>query len=101
MSIGLDLLNQFGVADTSYDLTPDQLVEKIKHADALIVRSATKVQITLQLLLLNAPVQQLHDIWHSFIWHTVAQYKLSISTAGDTDRPVQQFHHLWCSVHAV
>lgn len=40
---GLDLLNQFGVADCSYDLTPQQLCEKIKDVDALIVRSATKV----------------------------------------------------------
>ena len=40
---GLDLLNQFGVADCSYDLTPEQLCEKIQDVDALIVRSATKV----------------------------------------------------------
>ena len=40
---GLDLLNQFGVADCSYDLTPQQLCDKIKDVDALIVRSATKV----------------------------------------------------------
>lgn len=42
-SAGLDLLNQFGVADCSYDLTPQQLCDKIKDVDALIVRSATKV----------------------------------------------------------
>lgn len=41
--LGLELLNQFGVADCSYDLTPEQLCEKVKNADALIVRSATKV----------------------------------------------------------
>ena len=40
---GLDLLNQFGVADCSYELTPQQLCEKVKDVDALIVRSATKV----------------------------------------------------------
>lgn len=40
---GLDLLNQFGVADCSYELTPQQLCEKVKNVDALIVRSATKV----------------------------------------------------------
>ena len=40
---GLDLLNQYGIADCSYDLTPQQLYEKIKDVDALIVRSATKV----------------------------------------------------------
>lgn len=42
-SAGLDLLNQFGVADCSYELTPQQLCEKVKDVDALIVRSATKV----------------------------------------------------------
>ncbi|DBA94894.1 hypothetical protein WJX77_001897 [Trebouxia sp. C0004] len=42
-SAGLDLLNGFGTADCSYDLTPEQLCEKIQHVDALIVRSATKV----------------------------------------------------------
>lgn len=42
-SAGLDLLNAFGEADCSYDLTPEQLCEKVQHVDALIVRSATKV----------------------------------------------------------
>ena len=29
--------------DASYDLTPEQLVERIPSCDALIIRSATKV----------------------------------------------------------
>ena len=41
----MDLLNQFGVADCSYDLTPEQLNEKVAQSDALIVRSGTKVSI--------------------------------------------------------
>ena len=43
LSAGVDLLNQFGVADCSYDLTPEQLHEKVAQSDALIVRSGTKV----------------------------------------------------------
>lgn len=42
-SAGVDLLNQFGVADCSYDLTPEQLHEKVAQSDALVVRSGTKV----------------------------------------------------------
>ena len=45
LSAGVDLLNQFGVADCSYDLTPEQLNEKVAQSDALIVRSGTKVSI--------------------------------------------------------
>jgi D-3-phosphoglycerate dehydrogenase len=40
---GLDMIREFGEADCSYDLTPEQLCEKIQHSDALIVRSGTKV----------------------------------------------------------
>ena len=40
---GLKLLEEFGTVDASYDLTPEQLVERIPSCDALIIRSATKV----------------------------------------------------------
>jgi hypothetical protein len=40
---GIELLKQFANVDTSYNLTPEQLQAKISLADALIVRSATKV----------------------------------------------------------
>lgn len=40
---GLKLLGDFGTVDTSYNLTPEQLCEKVKEADALIIRSATQV----------------------------------------------------------
>lgn len=33
-----------GDVDTAYDLTPEQLQEKIKTADALIIRSATQAR---------------------------------------------------------
>ena len=41
---GLKLLEEFGTVDASYDLTPEQLVERIPSCDALIIRSATKVR---------------------------------------------------------
>lgn len=65
---GLDLLNAFGEADCSYDLTPEQLCEKVQHVDALIVRSATKVSSSILvtcstqkvlLLLMTMATQQL------------------------------------------
>ncbi|GLT59363.1 hypothetical protein SLA2020_321840 [Shorea laevis] len=40
---GLSLLRTFGNVDCSYDLSPDQLCDKISSCDALIVRSGTKV----------------------------------------------------------
>ncbi|XP_021298411.1 D-3-phosphoglycerate dehydrogenase 3, chloroplastic-like [Herrania umbratica] len=40
---GLQLLRSFGDVDCSYDLSPEQLCEKISSCDALIVRSGTKV----------------------------------------------------------
>ncbi|KAK6267578.1 hypothetical protein QUC31_011738 [Theobroma cacao] len=40
---GLQLLRSFGNVDCSYDLSPEQLCEKISSCDALIVRSGTKV----------------------------------------------------------
>lgn len=41
---GLKLLEEFGTVDASYDLTPEQLVERIPSCDALIIRSATQVR---------------------------------------------------------
>lgn len=66
------MLNQFGVADCSYDLTPQQLCEKIKDVDALIVRSATKVWMscTSCLKLLSFPLLSMrtqHCISHSLL----------------------------------
>ena len=46
-SAGLKLLRDFGNVDTSYNLTPEQLCEKIASADALIIRSATQVAFPL------------------------------------------------------
>lgn len=43
MPAGLKLLREFGNVDTSYDLTPEQLCEKVATSDALIIRSATQV----------------------------------------------------------
>jgi len=40
---GIKLLEEFGNVDASYDLTPEQLCEKVATADALIIRSATQV----------------------------------------------------------
>ncbi|XP_051144756.1 D-3-phosphoglycerate dehydrogenase 1, chloroplastic-like [Andrographis paniculata] len=40
---GVDLLKEFANVDCSYDLTPEELCEKISLCDALIVRSGTKV----------------------------------------------------------
>ncbi|GLT97533.1 hypothetical protein SLE2022_150920 [Rubroshorea leprosula] len=40
---GLSPLRTFGNVDCSYDLSPDQLCDKISSCDALIVRSGTKV----------------------------------------------------------
>ncbi|KAK9785518.1 hypothetical protein WJX73_000554 [Symbiochloris irregularis] len=42
-SAGLDILRQFGTVDTSYGLSPEQLLQKITEADALIIRSETQV----------------------------------------------------------
>lgn len=41
---GLTLLEEFGTVDASYDLTPEQLIERIPSSDALIIRSATKAR---------------------------------------------------------
>jgi D-3-phosphoglycerate dehydrogenase len=41
------MLEKIANVDCSYGLTPEQLNEKIAHADALIVRSATKVRSSL------------------------------------------------------
>ncbi len=41
---GLKLLEEFGTVDASYDLTPEQLIERIPGCDALIIRSATKAR---------------------------------------------------------
>jgi hypothetical protein len=41
---GLEMLKQHANVDCSYDLTPEQLYEKVAVSDALIVRSATKVR---------------------------------------------------------
>ena len=39
---GIELLQQVGDVDKAYNLTPEQLQEKIASADALIIRSATQ-----------------------------------------------------------
>lgn len=39
---GIELLQQIGDVDKAYNLTPEQLQEKIASADALIIRSATQ-----------------------------------------------------------
>ena len=39
---GIELLQQTGDVETAYNLTPEQLEERIKTADALIIRSATQ-----------------------------------------------------------
>lgn len=39
---GIDLLSQYGEVETAYNLTPEQLCERIPTADALIIRSATQ-----------------------------------------------------------
>lgn len=39
---GIELLQQIGDVDKAYNLTPEQLQEKIATADALIIRSATQ-----------------------------------------------------------
>ena len=39
---GIELLQQTGDVETAYNLTPEQLEEKIATADALIIRSATQ-----------------------------------------------------------
>ncbi|GFH10345.1 D-3-phosphoglycerate dehydrogenase, partial [Haematococcus lacustris] len=40
---GINLLKEFANVDASYNMTPDELKAKVSLADALIVRSATKV----------------------------------------------------------
>jgi D-3-phosphoglycerate dehydrogenase len=40
---GLKLLEEFGSVDVALGLTPEQLCEKVKASDALIIRSATQV----------------------------------------------------------
>lgn len=40
---GIEVLRQFADVDCSYDLSPDDLCERISRCDALIVRSGTKV----------------------------------------------------------
>lgn len=40
---GVDLLKTVGNVDCSYDLPRDQLLEKIKTVDAIVIRSGTKV----------------------------------------------------------
>ena len=40
---GIELLEQHGEVEQAFDLTPEQLCERIAHADALIIRSATQV----------------------------------------------------------
>lgn len=42
---GITELKKFANVDTSYTLTPDELLAKVSLVDALIVRSATKVCI--------------------------------------------------------
>lgn len=39
---GIELLQQTGDVETAYNLTPEQLEERIATADALIIRSATQ-----------------------------------------------------------
>lgn len=41
---GLEMLQEVANVDCSYNLTPEQLYEKVAVSDALIVRSATKVR---------------------------------------------------------
>ncbi|GAB2219963.1 hypothetical protein Drorol1_Dr00007604 [Drosera rotundifolia] len=40
---GIEVLRQFADVDCSYDLSPDDLCDRISRCDALIVRSGTKV----------------------------------------------------------
>jgi D-3-phosphoglycerate dehydrogenase / 2-oxoglutarate reductase len=40
---GLKLLEEFGTVDVALGLSPEQLCEKVKTSDALIIRSATQV----------------------------------------------------------
>ena len=40
---GMKLLEEFGTVDVALGLTPEQLCEKVKTSDALIIRSATQV----------------------------------------------------------
>ena len=53
---GIDLLEQFGTVEALYNLSPADLCAKVSEVDALIVRSATKVdscrQLAIRLLLL-------------------------------------------------
>ena len=41
---GLDLLARYVDIDAAYDLSPEQLVARVREADALIVRSGTQVK---------------------------------------------------------
>ena len=41
---GIELLQQTGDVETAYNLTPEQLEERIATADALIIRSATQAR---------------------------------------------------------
>jgi hypothetical protein len=44
MRAGIQLLQQHGDVEEAFDLSPEQLCERIVHADALIIRSATQAR---------------------------------------------------------
>ena len=44
MRTGIQLLQQHGDVEEAFDLSPAQLCERIAHADALIIRSATQAR---------------------------------------------------------
>jgi D-3-phosphoglycerate dehydrogenase len=42
---GVEMLREVGTVDCSYDMSKDELLAKISLVDAIVIRSATKVQI--------------------------------------------------------
>ena len=40
---GIDILTSYGHVEEAYGLSPTELNDKIKHFDALIIRSSTQV----------------------------------------------------------
>ena len=55
---GIQLLQQMGDVETAYNLTPEQLEERVATADALIIRSATQARRAT--LLLSEPLPAVH-----------------------------------------
>ena len=59
---GIKLLEAFGTVDTAYGLSPEDLCQRIKGADALIIRSATQVRAPSAARHTQRLITKIHDL---------------------------------------